>query len=108
MASSRGTSNGPDDVDVRYVLQAFEAMNKCHITITMKLDGRSDSVAMIVEVHAWDTVEDVPEARHLGSHKTVIGYKDRRTMEAAILQALYQLDAHLAREELAKVNSKVL
>lgn len=107
MGSSRGTQNGPDDVDVRYVLQAFEAMNKCRITISMRLDGRSDSIALIVEVHAWEGLDDVPEAQHLGSVKSTIGYKDRRSMEAAILQSLYQLDAHLAREELAKVNNKV-
>jgi len=106
LASSRGTSNGPDSVDVRYVLMAFEEMNSCHITISMRLAGKPDNVAMAVEVHAWDTAEDVPEAQHLGSVKLTIGSRDRRTMEAAILQALYQLDAHFAREELAKAIRK--
>lgn len=106
LASSRGTSNGPDDVDVRYVLQAFEEMNHCQLTIHMRLDGKYPSIALLVEVNAWERQENVLEAQHLGSCKTTIGYKDRRTMGAAILQAMYQLDEHLAREELAKVKEK--
>jgi len=93
-------------VDVSYVLAAFEAINKCKLRVAMHIGGSANRPIVFLEVTAWDTLEDLPEVQLLASHKCQIGSNGPRSMEAAILQSLYALDAHMVDLELAKVNNK--
>lgn len=93
-------------MDVTYVLAAFEEINKCKLRVLVHIAGTSSRPILFVEVTAWDTLEDIPEARLLGSHKCQIGSNGPRTMEGAILSSLYGLDAIMAADEFARVNNK--
>lgn len=93
-------------MDVKYVLAAFQELNKVSLRVSMHLEGTAARPELLLTVTAWDTLLDVPEARLLASQKLLVGFTGARTMEAAILQALYGLDAQLGAEELAKVNHK--
>lgn len=106
MALKQGSSTGVDVVDVKYVLAAFQEINKCALRVSMHLEGTTARPEMMVTVKAWDTLLDVPEAKLLAFQKLIVGSTGARTMEAAILQALYGLDAAMAAEEFARVNNK--
>lgn len=106
MALKNGSSTGVDCVDVKYVLAAFQEMNKVALRVSMHLEGTAARPELLMTVTAWDTLLDIPEARLLASQKLTVGFTGARTMEAAILQALYSLDAQLGAEEFARVNNK--
>jgi len=106
LGSKVGLSSGVDVVDVKYVLSAFEAINRCKLSVLIRLSGTG--ARPVVEVEMWaDPLESVAaEPARLGSVRLQAGSTGARTMEAAILQGLYTLDAQLAENELAKVISK--
>jgi len=106
LALKNSSSGGVDCVDVKYVLAAFQDLNKCALRVSMHLEGTVARPELLMTVTAWDTLLDVPEARLLASQKLLVGFTGAKTMEAAILQALYGLDAQMGLEELAKVNPK--
>jgi hypothetical protein len=93
-------------VDVKYVLGAFEEMNKCRLSVRITTQGSGSRLGLVVELVAWNTLEDTPEATLLASQKLIVGSLGPRTMEAAILQGLYSLDAQMAEAEFARVNNK--
>ena len=100
MATSRFSSNSPDVIDVGAVMEAFEQINQCAITIFGKVEDVRDRKELCWLVQALDTKEDVPDLKVLASVKCHLGSGSHRTMEAALLWALYQLDAQIARYEL--------
>jgi hypothetical protein len=106
LALKNGSSTGVDAVDVKYVLSAFQALNKVALRVSLHLEGTAAHPDLMLTITAWDTLLDVPEAKLLASQKLLVGFGGARTMEAAILQGLYGLDAQLGAEELAKVHRK--
>lgn len=106
MASSRDSSNKPDAVDVRYVLQAFQHINRVKIEIRMGVMEVEGEPLLAMEVAAHEADVEVGEASSLASLRLKLGYRECHQMEAAILQALYKLDAELAHLELARSNRK--
>lgn len=106
MASSRISSSKPDAVDVRYVLQAFEHINRVRIVISMGILEVEGEPLMGMEITAHDRAQEIGARPSLASVKLRLGYRESQQMEAAILQALYKLDADLARDEFAGVDNK--
>jgi len=106
LALREGSSNGVDVVDVKYVLSAFEAINKCKLSVLIRVSGTAARPVMDLEVQAdpLDSAAAVPAP--LGLVKSIVGSTGARTMEAAILQALYALDAQLAEGEFARAIDK--
>lgn len=106
MALKQGSSSGVDVVDVSYVLAAFQEMNRCVLHVTVTLEGTPSSPKLALRVSAWSRpIVDVEPAL-LASQKSIVGSTGPRTLEAAILQSLYALDAILLDEEFARVNNK--
>jgi hypothetical protein len=87
-------------IDVGAVMEAFEQINQCFITIFGKVEELDGGKQLIWLVQAMDTKEDVPDPKVLGSVKCHLGSGGHRTMEAAVMWALYQLDAQIARYEM--------
>jgi hypothetical protein len=106
LALKEGSSTGVDAVDVLHVLAAFQTINKCHLYGMFEVTGTDARPTLVLTISAWDGPMDLPEARPLASQKSPIGSSGPRTMEAAILQALYAIDGQLAEEEFARVNKK--
>lgn len=102
MASSRGTSNGPDVRDVAAVMLAFEHINSCRLELVVGLDHTAKELALAFHLTAWPLEPESGEVRPLASEKSIAGYKDRRTVEVVITQLMYALDAQMAEEEFAK------
>jgi len=106
LALKQGSSSGVDVVDVLHVLHAFEAINKCKLEITIYLQGSPARPEVWLKMWAWEPLVDRMEVQPLACQKILIGSSGPRTMEAAILRALYAVDAQMAEEELAKAIRK--
>lgn len=106
MALKHGSSSGVDVVDVKYVLGAFEQINKCKLEINIYLQGTPARPEVWLKMWAWEPLVDRMEAKPLAYQKTLIGSSGPRSMEAAILQAMYALDAQMAEQEFAKTIRK--
>ncbi len=105
LALKEGSSSGVSYVDVLHVLGAFEVLNKCRIVVRLTTQGAGSQLQLVMELVAFDILEGLPEARRLASQRLIVGSLGPRTMEAAILQALYQLDALMAAEEFESIIS---
>jgi hypothetical protein len=106
LASSRYSSSSADGVDVLAVLTAFEEINQCQIEV--KLFAQSTAKLGVLQVVISALVpgkSDVARAV-LASKQLTLGYNNYRTIDQTILNGLYQLDAELARAELAKVKKQ--
>jgi len=106
LALNHGSSGGVEAVDVKYVLAAFQDLNKVGLRVSMHLEGTPARPSLMLTITAWDTLLDIPEAKLLACQKLQVGSMGPKTVEAAILQGLYGLDAQLCGEELARVNNK--
>jgi hypothetical protein len=81
-------------------MEAFEQINQCFITIYGRVEDVAGGRQLCWLVQALDSKEDVPDPKVLGSVKCHLGSGSHRTMEAAVMWALYQLDAQIARYEM--------
>jgi len=106
LASSRGTLNGPDLVDVHAVLIAFEHINSCRLRVELFVQRTTKMEVLQMKVSAFEIQDLDQDPKLLVSHQSTIGFGKARTMDVAILQALYKLDADLANLELAKAEAK--
>lgn len=106
MALKEGSSSGVDAVDVKHVLGAFEAINKCTLEISIYLLGTPARPELWLKMWAWEPGADRMAVQPLACQKRMIGWSGPRSMEAAILQGLYALDAQMAEEEFARTITK--
>lgn len=104
MAASRISSNSPDVVDLVAVIEAFQEINNCVITLRGRVEpaGGRPSLTFLVEAH--DKKSEIGEAPTLGWVRCVIGSSQHATMESAILWSLYQLDGQIAATEMGKTD----
>lgn len=61
---------------------------------------------MAMEVSAHDMDQEIGDRPSLASVRLKLGYRECHQMEVVILQALYTLDAELAKGEFAKADSQ--
>lgn len=104
MAVSRLTLSNPDLVDVASVMEAFETINNCAITLHGRVGGPDGSRRLELIVSALEDLQDGPDQRYLASVNVNMSPVSHRTIEGAILWALYQLDWQLAQTEWDKTN----
>jgi len=100
LASSRFSSNNPDWLDLTAIVKAFEELNKCHITLHGRVESVNGLDCLSFLVSALASNEDIPEPTFLASQRCHLGLHAHKTMESAIMWALYQLDWQLAEEEM--------
>ena len=103
MALSRDTRNGADLIDVAMVMAAFEAINKVRLEVRCGLvDGTNDAqLSFVFTAFTRETADAEPVLLACVTRRQ--SYSKVRTMDAAILQGLYALDAEMAREEFTRV-----
>lgn len=105
MASSRGTSNGVDWKDIALAVVAFEEQCRCRFILTMRScpDATEPDLWWEAKAVGIEGASVVPVL--LASAQCRCGQEQYRTMEAAILFLLYQLDFQLGEREWAKTRS---
>jgi hypothetical protein len=102
LATSRFSSNNPDWIDIVEVMAAFEEMNGVVLTLTGRVGSVAGQRSLMMEVQAHDKRYEIGEAPTLASVRCHPGSSNHRSMESAIMWALYQLDGQLAAQELVK------
>ena len=100
MATSRISSNNPDWLDLTAIVKAFEELNKCRITLHGSVECVQGQDCLSFLVAALSSNEDTPDPIFLASQRCHLGLHAHKTMESAIMWALYQLDWQLAEDEL--------
>lgn len=106
LASSRETSNGPDMRDTAQALNSFEESNNVRIIVTIRSCGLSDGGNMWYEAKAITRPSAGVVPALLASVQLSCGALNIKTMDAAIMNLLYQLDFELAAKEWASVKQK--
>ena len=92
MASSRGTSNGPDWKDVTQALVNYERFWGCQITLSIHLDGSNDVRVMMLEARADPTNNSNSGLLHSVLVSASMRSLNAVTLSAAILNVLHKLD----------------
>jgi hypothetical protein len=106
LALKQGSSTGVDCVDVKHVLSAFQEINKCRLIVRLTVDGTAARPDLVLAVKAEEIVIGDVVPALLASTSVIVGSMGPRTLEAAILQELYRLDAIIAEYEFAKEHNK--
>lgn len=102
MASSRGSLNQADVVDLVAVMEAFEEMNQVVLTLTGRVETVADKRQLVFLFQAHDKEKEIGEVPSLASVRCVIGLRDHKTLESAFLWSLYRIDGELAKVEFRK------
>jgi len=105
LATNRYSLNNPDLTDVGAVMIAFEAINNCAITLYAKLENTNGNRQLVWLAQALDTKEDVPDPKVLASVKCHLGCGSHRTIEAALMWTLYQLDFQISQAEMERTKT---
>jgi len=103
LASSRLSSNTADVIDVAAVIKAFEEINTCCITVFGRVEPVQGLDTLTFLVSAIKKDDTPAEDNYLASVKCYLGSLGHRTMESAIMWALYQLDWRIAQNELERI-----
>jgi hypothetical protein len=94
------SSNNPDWLDISAIVTAFEQMNKVDIVLIGKVESVRGNKELVFLIQAEQENPESMVATILASVKCHLGSGDHRTMEGAIMWALYQLDWALAKGEM--------
>lgn len=106
MASSRGTSNGPDVKDTADTVRAFEEANRVVIVMTLRPIRGTEEADIWIDAKAMSE-RDGSGVRSILALASVKCLGSRhKTLDAAVLAALYALDFQLAQKEFENVEQK--
>jgi len=97
-----GSSKSVGATDVAFQLQAFELVNKCQVRVMLATSVEGGHPGLFMEVVAYPEGIEIGEAPSLGSSRFNLGAQGFRSMEAAILFGLYQIDFVLAEGEFSR------
>lgn len=93
-------------MDVLFVMSAFEQLNKVRLGIVLQVTGTEVRPVLEMIMTARDRADTKAEAPPLACKRCLLGSIEPRTLESAILQGLYSIDALLAETEFAKAHTK--
>lgn len=96
LAVSRATSNGADWRDVVGNLVAFEAINGVRLEIRMSTADYHGRADLSVEVLAHERDATIGDQPSLASASVKCSGMRLKTLEGALIHALYLLDSQLA------------
>lgn len=101
MASKRGLSATADAVDVAYLLDAFQHMNSCILSVSFELTVRSGRPDLLMSAQAFTVDAVTAERVPLVSWKSSLRQSNWATLEAAFICCLYRVDGLLAAREMS-------
>lgn len=92
-------------IDVAAVIKAFEEINSCNITLFGRVECVQGLDTLTFLVSAIKRDDTPAEDNYLGSVKCYLGSLGHRTMESAIMWALYQLDWRIEQNEIERTKA---
>lgn len=99
MASSRDTSNGVDWKDLADILLRFEKENSVEVLVTITTEVKNNKQDLRLTLQPYDTKGEEVAPMPWAFVSATCSSTNRKTLEAALLALLYQLDFKLARNE---------
>jgi len=100
LASSRGSSNSPDAVDIATVMSAFQGINRVTLDVKLTVTDNGAYSHLMLEATATDCRPLSGDQKRLDSLSVKRPWNAPQSMEAAILQLLYALDFQLGDREM--------
>lgn len=97
MAVSRLSSATPDTSDVTTLIEAFQELNSCEITLFGRVENVRGKSQLTLLIGALVATPDSPDPQYLGSVKCYLGTESPKTIEGAIIWGLYRLDWELEK-----------
>lgn len=101
LASKKRVSATTEGVDVAYLIEAFQSLNSCILSISFELTVRSGRPDLMIIATAYTINPASAERVVLVSWRSSLSQSNCRTLEAATILSLYRLDGLLAQHELA-------
>lgn len=98
MAVNRDTSNGPDWKDVHLALCNAELFSNTKITLCIHNSGQSGTQYLVLEARAEGEDGPRPVAKRLVLVQSTMRQLNVKTLSAAFLNLLHQLDRKLYSE----------
>jgi hypothetical protein len=106
LAVSRNSSNSPDWKDLADILNAFQGENGLTVNIKLSPVVTGTTTDIRLEAVWWTLGQDYADRRHSDYLSVTCLATNRKSLEAAILALLYQLDFKLALSEYDAVIKK--
>jgi len=106
LASSRPSLHSVDVNDVIMVMLAFEAINRVKLEIRIGRVDDGEVSDLAIAVIANDASAPIGDLPPLASTSVTCSASNRKSLEAVLLAALYQLDFQLASGEFEKTLAK--
>lgn len=95
MASKQAYLATAGAVDVAHLMNAFEEVNECALTVTMSATERAHTTDLLVIVSAFTRPAAGAEPVPLVSLEFYRSQHNFLTLDSAIIYAMYQMDARL-------------
>ena len=106
MGSRDRWSSGIDVPEVAMNIVAFEVMNNVRVELRLTTVDRNGLADIVIAALAHDRTMPIGEVAPLASVSVSCLGSRLRTMEAALIHALYQLDSTLDKNVLEEVKTK--
>jgi hypothetical protein len=99
LAASRDTSNTPDWRDLASIFDSFEKQERVTLTCTLTVEVFNGVPDFWVTLGTDMSLDAGAELVPSGYVRLRLSHTNRKTLDAALLAALYQLDFQLAAKE---------
>jgi len=106
LASRHHSLDLSEVADITDMLCGFEAHNSCRIEVRVETLSLMKGRTLVVKGMAWNTKEDVPEAKLLASVSVTCSALNLRNWNSVLTHLMYALDFQLALQELEKEQTK--
>jgi len=106
LATKQNASNGPDWRDVAGNIVAFEAMSGVRVEIRLSTTDYRGRADIAITALAHQVGKEIGEALPLASVSVRCSGTKLRTVDAALIHALYLLDGQLGWQELVGENNQ--
>jgi len=98
--------SGIDLVDVAMNIVAFETMNQVKLEMRLSVGDRQGRACVLITALAHDRSYEIGEVPSLASVNVNCLALNLRSVDAALIHALYLLDGKLAEEAVGNVQNK--
>lgn len=105
LASSRASSATADVVDVTTVMEAFQGINHCRLVVKLTTVAEGHRADLLITMDAVSIPEMGRVPVSLGSVSVKCSALGLKTLDSAVLAALYRMDFKLAEAEFERTKN---
>jgi hypothetical protein len=106
LASRQGFSATVGVLDVGYLMEAFQTLNSCILSLSFEVTTRRGTPDLMVIATAYTVDPATADRVPLVSWRSSLSQLNCATMEGAITLCLYRIDGLLAEKEMSALQPK--